>query len=117
MKSVESYYDVGEWLEFLEGEMDPAMEQDLELLMANSPADREVVRQLAFVREVVKRSDDIALPEDGRYYDELQNKIMSRLDEEVGERKFSAVTGAKAEAEAREELRQRWAVIVHRTRG
>lgn len=117
MISGKNYYGVGEWLEFVEGEMDPAMEQDLACLMANSPADREIVRQLATTREFIKRTDEIALPEDGRYYDRLHENIMSKLNEEIGEQKFSAVTGAKAEAEAREELRQQWAVIVHRSRG
>ena len=65
------------WLDLLEGELDPSFSQDLELLLQNSEVDREIYEALAVVRKLVESSEDTAMPEDGRYYDRLHEKIMT----------------------------------------
>lgn len=71
------------WVEHLEDEMEPmSFDQDLDLLLKNSREDRALFESLKKTREVVKRADDVALPESGHYYDALHAKIMSAIEQE-----------------------------------
>jgi len=75
-------YDENWWLEYLEGELEPSLKEDLKILLKNSPADRNCLNQLERVKNLVKESDEEALPEDGRYYDDLHDRIMAAIEEE-----------------------------------
>lgn len=76
-------YAAESWIERLEEEMEPmTIDQDLELLLKNSEEDRVLFESLKKTREVVKRSDDVALPESGHYYDTLHSKIMAAIEQE-----------------------------------
>lgn len=68
------------WLEHLEDETDPGLNEDLARLLENSPMDREIVESLQETRRLIEMSDDVALPESGEYYDKLHDKIMASLD-------------------------------------
>jgi hypothetical protein len=70
------------WLEHLEKEVDPNLREDLELLLKNSNPDRKVYAGLKATRELVKRSDDVLLPESGLYYENLHDKIMASIKAE-----------------------------------
>ena len=71
------------WVEHLEDEMEPlTFDQDLDLLLKNSEEDRALFESLKVTREAVKRSDDVALPESGHYYDNLHSKIMAAIEQE-----------------------------------
>jgi NAD(P)H-nitrite reductase large subunit len=74
------------WLEFLECEMEPNLSKDLEVLLRNSLPDRGVYKQLSRVRELVKKTDEAVMPEDGQYYDRLQAKIMDAIEAEEVEK-------------------------------
>jgi hypothetical protein len=80
----EGLYSEDWWVEFMESELDPNLQRDMEILLSNSPGDGRTLEELVFTREFVKAMDDVALPEDGRYYDKLHSKVMdavSRIDE------------------------------------
>lgn len=76
----ESYCKEDTWLEFLEEELDSELQDDLKLLLKNSLADRRILESLESTRKSVERSGEVALPEDGRYYDKLHDKIMASID-------------------------------------
>lgn len=69
------------WLEYLEGEFEPSMQKDLQLLLENSPFDRKRLRQLESARRLIKDADEVALPEDGRVYSRLHDRIMACIEE------------------------------------
>lgn len=69
------------WVEHLEDEMEPlTFDEDLELLLQNSEEDRALFESLKRTRILVKKSDDVALPESGLYYDNLHAKIMAAIE-------------------------------------
>ncbi len=76
--------EVATWLEHMETEMEPVCRasevEDFELLLKNSPKDFETLESLKRVRVLVKKSDDVALPESGHYYDQLHSKIMAAIE-------------------------------------
>jgi hypothetical protein len=84
-------------IEHLEDEMEPVtFDEDLELLLKNSEEDRALFESLKKTREVVKRSDDVALPESGQYYDTLHAKIMAAIeDEEIAGRGIQTAKRAR----------------------
>lgn len=106
----ENYYADDWWLEFLEGELDPSLEQDMAQLMINSEADRQTLQQLAMTRELVKLADNTLLPEDGRYYDQFHARIMRevRTVEQTSINEPQVESGAAAEADVRDRLREKW---------
>ena len=74
-------YDENWWLEYLEGELEPSLNEDLKILLKNSPADRRCVSELEHARRMIKESDEETLPENGRYYEELHDRIMAAIEE------------------------------------
>ena len=79
-------YDDEDWLDFMEDELDLNSMKDREVLLLNSLADRRTLRELERLRDLVKETDEVALPEDGHYYDRLHEKIMLGVDENVNGR-------------------------------
>ena len=74
-------YQAELWIDHLEGESAPTLATDLNLLLANSTADRRVHKSLQDTRALVKKSDDVALPESGEFYDRLHAQIMMAIAE------------------------------------
>lgn len=71
------------WVEHLEDEMEPlTFDEDLELLLQNSEEDRALFESLKQTRILVKKSDDVALPESGQFYDNLHSKIMAAIEQD-----------------------------------
>ncbi len=68
------------WLDYIEGEYDSDMRGDSELLLTNSPGDRKRLDKLVKTRKLVRESDEVELPEDGRIYDLLHDKIMAAVE-------------------------------------
>jgi len=56
-------------IDLLEGELDQEFEKDLEILSQ--------------IRQSLKDSDDVAVPESGHYYDALEARIMGALDQAI----------------------------------
>lgn len=79
----ESLYKDDWWLEHLEEELEPNLQEDLELLLKNSKADRQILQSLQRTRDLVKESDDVLMPESGHYYNDLHSRIMAAIDEEA----------------------------------
>ncbi|HVK62365.1 MAG TPA: hypothetical protein VM432_12480 [Bdellovibrionales bacterium] len=71
------------WLEHLELELEPNLREDLELLLRNSKSDRNEFASLKATRDLVKKSDDVLLPESGHYYMNLHDRIMSAIEDEA----------------------------------
>jgi hypothetical protein len=70
------------WVEHLEQEDVPLLHEDLEILLQNSRADRRILESLKRTRVVLKKSDDVALPESGAFYDDLHARIMANIEAE-----------------------------------
>ncbi len=75
-----NWWDEEWWLEFLEGETDPSLKADLEVLLKSSSADRALLERWKRAKAWVGSTDDIVLPEDGRVYDRMHAKIMAGFD-------------------------------------
>lgn len=71
------------WLEHLEEELEPNLREDLELLVKNSRADRNILESLKTTRRLLKESDEVPMPESGLFYESLHAKIMSSLDDDI----------------------------------
>lgn len=48
------------WIDYLEDEMDPALDQDLETLLEYSPEDRKVFEKFRLIKKWLKESDPVA---------------------------------------------------------
>lgn len=108
----ENYYADDWWLEFLEGELEPGLEQDMAQLLTNSNADRQTLQSLAITREVIKLADESLLPEDGRYYDQLHARIMAEVRATSSSLSDSlSESGSAAEADVKERLREKWMTV------
>lgn len=74
-------------VDLVEGELDQEFEKDLEIwLQSAEGADsniRDEVEMLSQLRQSLKSSDDVALPENGLYYDNLEARIMGALDQAI----------------------------------
>ena len=77
----QNLFSEDEWLEFIEGEMPASLEQDMQLLLMNSKKDREIAESIKLTRELVKSSDNVSLPEDGRAYQSLHDRIMKEIEQ------------------------------------
>jgi hypothetical protein len=47
--------------------------------------DEKLKREIEWLEKEIKVSADVALPEDGRYYDSLEDKIMSALEQKLAD--------------------------------
>jgi hypothetical protein len=65
------------WVDFVENELDSTFQEDLSLLLVNSQADKQQVETITKLRGLIKGSDDVVLPEDGRIYEALHDRIMA----------------------------------------
>jgi hypothetical protein len=79
-KKKPAYYTEDLWLEHVESELERSFEEDLDLLLKNSSSDRKIVESLERTRQAIKKSDEVALPENGQYYADLHDRIMGSID-------------------------------------
>jgi hypothetical protein len=87
-----NHYQDDWWLEHLEEELEPNLREDLELLLKNSKSDRGILESLKGTRRLLKSSDEVAMPESGLFYDNMHNKIMASLEDEVIEERAPSRT-------------------------
>lgn len=67
------------WVDFVEDELDESFEDDLSLLLMNSQSDKRSMNDIRTLRGLIKSSDDVYLPEDGRIYDRMHDNIMAAI--------------------------------------
>ncbi len=72
-------------IDLLEGELDQEFEKDLEIWLNSSEGSTSNIKEeleiLSQIRQSLKDSDDVAVPESGHYYDALEARIMGALDQ------------------------------------
>lgn len=68
------------WLEHIEDELEPNLDDDLTVLLKNSRGDRKIVDGLIRTRRAIKQADEVSLPESGQYYDDLHDRIMASIE-------------------------------------
>jgi|GEM_PF-1094447 len=72
------------WLDYVEGELDPATRAEMKALLRHSKADREVVEALSSTKELLKEHEPPATePADDLFFDALHDKIMAAVEETV----------------------------------
>jgi hypothetical protein len=70
------------WVDYLENEMDPAVDKDLELLLEHSHEDRLSFERIRVLREWLKGSDpahDLVLQMDGERLNRVRDRIMNQI--------------------------------------
>jgi hypothetical protein len=74
-------------IDLLEGELDQEFEKDLEIWLNSSEGSTSNIKEeleiLSQIRQSLKDSDDVAVPESGLYYDALEARIMGALDQAI----------------------------------
>jgi hypothetical protein len=68
------------WIDLMERDMDDSLREDVTLLLTNSRGDRARMEELKSLRELIKDSDEVPLPEDGTVYEDLHDRIMAAVD-------------------------------------
>jgi hypothetical protein len=71
------------WIDFLEKELDPTLQQDLRLLLSHSSLDAKILANYMKLKRAVKASDRAKPPENSEYYDSLHAKIMAGVNEQI----------------------------------
>ncbi len=72
-------------VEYMEGELEANVDDDLELLFMNSINDRRLLKSLESTKEILKAADEVYLPEDGHFYTRMHQSIMRAIAEESAE--------------------------------
>ncbi len=70
------------WVEMMEGEVSPDFKPELEELLRSSPKAREKLRELEDVRGAIRLVDEKLAETSESYWDQLQYKIMAKVEEE-----------------------------------
>lgn len=72
-------------VELIEDEIDRELEreldEDLKSWLSHSDGGAEEMEKLSQLRQILKKSDDVPMPESGAYYDGLESRIMASLNE------------------------------------
>ena len=108
-------FDDSWWLDHLEGEFESSMEDDLEILLANSPGDRKRLAQLERARRLIKETDEECLPEDGYFYTDLHDRIMAAVEEASREsegRTDESRTSRETEKKRNDDAKMSWTAFV-----
>lgn len=70
------------WIDYLENELDPALDKDLELLLEHSQEDRDSFEKFRLLKQWVSESDPaLEVDIDGRL-DRLRAKVMRAVQKE-----------------------------------
>lgn len=83
------------WVDLVEGEIEPSLREDLALLLLNSPAKRARLDEIRSLRAKVKASDEALMPEDGRFYQDMHDRIMAAVDGAPAVRRARPASAAK----------------------
>lgn len=70
------------WIDYLENEMDPTLEKDLEMLLENSQEDRDSFENFRLLREWVNESDPARDLDIDARLDRLRAKVMQTVSKE-----------------------------------
>lgn len=89
------------WIDFLEGEVDPSLREDLARMLQNKPAAQAAVNDYARIKKGVKKTNDIKLNLDDQYFENLHSKIMTAVETQT----------APKEAEVIPLIRRRWVPV------
>jgi hypothetical protein len=81
MNTLSSGNDSSLWVDYLEGELDPQVKEDLDLLLAHSKTDQEIVKGLQQTKTMLMQMSEIELPQDEAYYRKLQDKIITKIED------------------------------------
>lgn len=68
------------WVEYMESELSEELEKDLDLLLANSEIDQDILDNLENLKGFIKQTDTVELPENNDFYDQLHDKIMDGVE-------------------------------------
>ena len=68
------------YVDFIEGELSENDASDVCMLTEGSDIEKKIISNLVKTRETLKASDEVELPEDEEYYDELCERIMLSVD-------------------------------------
>jgi hypothetical protein len=68
------------WIDFLEGELDESLQQDLTVLLANSEEQQGTLKTYQSLRKSLEDSDIVDIPEDELYHKRLHAKIMQGIE-------------------------------------
>ncbi|MFK8138637.1 MAG: hypothetical protein AB8E15_09780 [Bdellovibrionales bacterium] len=93
MKSLEDHIKEEEqWIDFLEGELDPSLEEDLRLMLNNDEETAAMVQEYQALRAYVENEDknemSASLPTDEKYFVNLHDKIMADVGSKGFENQF-----------------------------
>ncbi len=83
------------WIDLIEGESTPSMREDLTLLLMNSPAGRRRLDSIKDLRALVKGSDEVPMPEDGAFYQNMHDRIMAAVDGAAAVRRAKPAAAAE----------------------
>lgn len=75
-KASDSWY-----VDYIEGEVSLDQKSDMDLLLMHSSTEKKVVENLQKLKESVKSSDELDLPEDDQYWQSFHKKIMTTVEE------------------------------------
>jgi len=71
------------WVDYIEDDLDPSLKEDLELVLDNSSQERRHLETLKLARAVAKVSGPAIEPKSDPFFAQLEQTIMSRLDEKL----------------------------------
>jgi hypothetical protein len=69
------------WIDYLENEVTPTERQDMEMILAHSKSDQEILSGLKAVRASIEELDPIRAPKGQDFYQSLHTSIMDAVAE------------------------------------
>lgn len=90
------------WIDFLENELDPMLDKDLQMLLEHSGEDRQTFETFRLLKQWLSESDPIKDWPVGDRLPRMRSRIMSVVEREIGK---PASTSAPARRESENELR------------
>ena len=67
------------WIDYMEGECEPGLQDGLELLLRRSDKEQKKLARYEGLRNLIKQADDVYLPESGNYYAEQRRNVMKAI--------------------------------------
>ncbi len=79
MKSNHEFVSDQWWIDYMEGECEPGLQDGLELLLRRSDKEQKKLAKYEGLRNLIKEADDVYLPENGNYYAEQRRNVMRAI--------------------------------------
>lgn len=79
MKSNHEFESDQWWIDYMEGECQPGLHDGLELLLRRSGKEQKKLAEYEGLRNLIKKTDDVYLPESGNYYAEQRKNVMRAI--------------------------------------